>query len=97
QRLLIVKGAPEDVLALSVNSETDGSAALPMTDAGRKALTQRFESLGADGFRALGIATKIVPSDQSSAKVGDEADLTFAGFALFLDPPKASAEKAVKA
>jgi Mg2+-importing ATPase len=53
--------------------------------------------LGEDGFRVLGIAWRDVPIDHPHAVVSDESDLVFAGFAAFLDPPKASAGEALKA
>lgn len=76
-------GAPEDVLRLSTQAGTpDGPA--PMTPALRAALTARFEAIGADGMRALGLAARAMPADQDGAEVADEAGLTFAGFAVFL-------------
>jgi P-type Mg2+ transporter len=97
ERLVIVKGAPEDILELSACVEGPEGGAAPMTPAMRSALAARFEKLGAEGFRALGIATRAVASDRSTIVLGDEADLAFAGFAVFLDPPKTSAAHAVRA
>lgn len=96
-RLLIVKGAPEDVLRLSNSFEAANGTIEPMTQAIRASLAARFDRLGAEGFRVLGIATRSVPSDHSTALVTDEAELTFAGFAVFLDPPKSSAAEALRA
>ncbi len=45
----------------------------------------------------MGIAWREVPLDHPHAVIGDEAELVFAGFAGFLDPPKASAGKALAA
>ncbi len=45
----------------------------------------------------LGIAWRQVPQDHPHAVVGDEAELVFAGFAGFLDPPKESAGAALAA
>jgi len=56
-----------------------------------------FDSLGEEGFRVLGIASRDVPIDHPHAVVSDESELIFAGFAAFLDPPKASAGEALKA
>jgi Mg2+-importing ATPase len=50
-----------------------------------------------DGFRVLGIAWREVPIDHPHAVIGDEAELVFAGFAGFLDPPKQSASAALAA
>ena len=95
-RTLIVKGAPEDLLRLAVDVETEAGVE-PMTPARRRQLTEAFEAYGRDGFRALGIAVKSEPQDQTKAVAHDESRLTFAGFALFLDPPKPSAGEAVRA
>jgi Mg2+-importing ATPase len=50
-----------------------------------------------EGFRVLGIAWRDVPADHPHAVIGDEAELVFAGFAGFLDPPKESAGNALAA
>jgi Mg2+-importing ATPase len=95
-RLLVVKGAPEDILRLSVHYEADGEAGpLPLDQAAREKVNAQFESLSKEGFRVLGIASRQVGKDQSHAVVGDEAELVFAGFAAFLDPPKESAKAAL--
>ena len=41
-------------------------------------------------MRLLGVARRPVPAAQAAITLGDEADLVFAGFAAFVDPPKAS-------
>jgi len=92
-RLLVVKGAPEDVMRLCTNCERSAGNASPMDANIRKQL----DALGAEGFRVLGIAWRNVPPDQSHAVIGDEVSLTFAGFAAFLDPPKVSSAAALKA
>lgn len=94
KRLLAVKGAPEDVLDLSTQYETEGE--LRLLDGGALArIRELYESLGRDGFRVLGIAWRRVGHDHPHAVVTDETELTFAGFAAFLDPPKASARDAL--
>ena len=51
---------------------------------------------GADkGFRVLGVATKTVDSAAGAYSTADETDLTFAGFLLFFDPPKADVQQAI--
>jgi len=97
ERTLIVKGAPEDVIRISTRVETADGASQELTDALRAALHASFEELSAQGFRLLGIASRTGPSSQTTCVLGDEADLTFAGFAVFLDPPKASARTALSA
>jgi Mg2+-importing ATPase len=93
-RLLVVKGAPEDVLRLSTAWQADG-AETPFDDAGRSRVAALCDGLGQEGFRVLGIAWRKVAPDCSHAVVSDETELVFAGFAAFLDPPKASAGPAL--
>ena len=93
-RLLVVKGAPEDILRLSNTYEVDGNA-LPFDPGARDRVNGVFEKLSREGFRVLGIASRAVPVDHPHAVVGDEAELLFAGFAAFLDPPKESAKQAL--
>ena len=95
-RLLVVKGAPEDILRLSVGYGLDEEAGLrPMDDAARVSINAQFEALSKEGFRVLGIASRQVGMDHTHAVVGDETELVFAGFAAFLDPPKESAKAAL--
>lgn len=95
-RLLVVKGAPEDILRLSVSYGLNGEAGLrPLNEAALKGINGQFEGLSKDGFRVLGIASRQVGMDHPHAVVGDETELVFAGFAAFLDPPKESAKAAL--
>jgi len=97
-RILVVKGAPEDVLKLSSHYEVPGNPDyLPLDAAARSKANALFESLGEEGFRVLGIAWREVPTSQTHALVSDEQELVFVGFAAFLDPPKESAAAAIAA
>jgi Mg2+-importing ATPase len=99
RRVLVLKGAFEDVLAHSTRYETggDGATAAPIDDAMRATLRARFDALAGEGFRVLGIAWRETPRAQVEATLGDEANLVFAGFACFEDPPKPSAAAAIRA
>ncbi|WP_026259056.1 magnesium-translocating P-type ATPase [Uliginosibacterium gangwonense] len=95
-RLLIVKGAPEDILRLSINYGLEGDPEEHLLDATARArINAQFEALSAEGFRVLGIASKRVGMDHPHAVVGDEAEMMFLGFAAFLDPAKESAKVAL--
>lgn len=95
---LIVKGAPEDVLSLSSHYQPDDQGEPRIFDAeARKRVQNLFEKLGEDGFRVLAIASRVVGPEQREARVTDETELVFAGFAAFLDPPKADAAAALHA
>jgi len=97
RRLLVVKGAPEDMLALSARFEQRGSSPRPLDAAARGAAEATFNALGAEGYRVLAVAWREVEVDRQHAGVADESDLTFAGFLAFLDPPKAGAREALAA
>jgi Mg2+-importing ATPase len=91
RRLLVVKGALEDIVRLSTHHEGDTpDALLPIAEAAQR-ITAQFEALGKDGYRVLGIAWRQVAQSYNHAIVDDETELVFAGLAAFLDPPKASA------
>lgn len=96
KRMLVVKGAPEDILRLCTSYERDSNTDLhPLNDAAMAPVRALFDSLGREGFRVLGIAWRQVETDFPHAVVNDETKLVFAGFAAFLDPPKESAKKAL--
>jgi P-type Mg2+ transporter len=102
-RTLIVKGAPEAVLALcdqyeagrEVDKEGVTSALCPLDQQSRIKLREQFEAFGKDGLRALAIAYKAVSTSTDSPRL-DESQLIFCGFVTFLDPPKASAGHAMQ-
>ncbi len=96
KRLLVVKGAPEDILRLSTRYEENGEEALKELDeAGLSRIRALSETFARDGFRVLGVAWKKVEQTEHHALVDDETELVFAGFAAFLDPPKKSAQEAL--
>ncbi|SJM96494.1 Magnesium-transporting ATPase, P-type 1 (fragment) [Crenothrix polyspora] len=97
-RILVVKGASEEIIGLCTHYEEQGNAAqLTLDKASRDRIHNEHIALEKEGFRVLGIAWRTVPQDHSDAVIGDETDLVFAGFAGFLDPPKASAGTALAA
>jgi Mg2+-importing ATPase len=95
-RRLIVKGAPEDLLRLSGRYQDASGEQKVLDDATRAAFQATLNKLGAQGFRALGIASHLADPTSETAAITDEADLVFAGFAVFLDPPKASAGATIR-
>ncbi|QWF72403.1 magnesium-translocating P-type ATPase [Methylomonas paludis] len=95
-RLLIVKGASEEIITLCTHYEDQGNS-LPLDKTARARIHAQHIALESEGFRVLGIAWREVPADHPHAVIGDEAELVFTGFAGFLDPPKASAGAALAA
>ncbi len=98
ERLLVVKGSSEDILRLSTQyavGEAQGTQVLD--EAARRKIQTLHDDLEREGFRVLGIAWRQVPAAHNHARLDDESELIFAGFAAFLDPPKATAAHALKA
>jgi len=96
-RTLIIKGAPEDIIRLCTSVELPDGTTQALTDERAAALRASFDQWSAQGLRLLGVASRAVPADQATAALADETNLTFAGFAVFLDPPKVSAGPALAA
>jgi Mg2+-importing ATPase len=98
ERLLVVKGAAEEIIALcNLYQDSQTGAQRPLDPSALAQIKANRIALEKDGFRLLGIAWRHVPLDHPHAVVGDEAELAFEGFAGFLDPPKASAGPALAA
>ncbi len=97
KRRLIVKGAPEDLLLLSNGFAAAGGVEHPLDATMRQKFQATLDDLGKQGFRALGIASRLVDTSHQTAAITDESDLVFSGFAVFLDPPKASAGATIRA
>jgi Mg2+-importing ATPase len=83
-RLLVTKGAPESVLAVSTAIEVHGQVQ-PLTEAARAACTEVYRQLGADGFRVLAIGYRWLAARPTYSRA-DEAGLVLAGFVSFSDP-----------
>ena len=99
---IISKGAPEAIFPRCATFELDGQLH-SMDHTHIDTLRQEYEQLSSDGFRVLAIATKdIVPrgtvaGDTTPYSKSDETDLILRGYVAFLDPPKESAEAAIRA
>jgi P-type Mg2+ transporter len=84
RRLLITKGAPEPILALSTAFEAGGQVAL--LDAAMKQTCEAArDRLSADGLRVLAVAYRWLEPRDAYARA-DEANLVLAGFVSFADP-----------
>ncbi|NRP74795.1 Magnesium-transporting ATPase, P-type 1 [Ensifer psoraleae] len=93
--LLICKGAVENVLAVC-SSMLNGEAPEPFTGVAREAIEEKFRCWSAKGFRVLGLAVRTSAPLQAYGRQ-DEEGLSFAGFLLFLDPPKPGISESLKA
>lgn len=96
EREMIVKGAPEALLALCDRFEAADGNAVRLEDAARGRLLALIDAKGAQGLRLLGIARRSMAPGTDALVREDEAGLVFAGCAAFIDPPKTSAGAAVR-
>ncbi len=85
--LLITKGEVESIFSICRTVQVDG-APQPFDDSRRALAEATFQKLSADGFRTLGVAVLKVEEQQDVYTVAAEREMTLAGFAAFLDPPK---------
>ena len=82
---LITKGALDNVLALCNSAGADKT---PLDGATRERIEARFEEWSGQGYRVLGVASRVVEARSGSYTRVDEQALNFDGFLLFMDPPK---------
>jgi len=93
-RTLITKGALENILGICTSIQSgDGSHQLDA--AARADIEKRYSDWSEKGFRVLGLATKTVEGRSDSYSRADENGLTFTGFLLFFDPPKADVQQVI--
>jgi len=93
ERLLIAKGALENVLAVCTQMR-DGTAAAALDEAHRRSIGRRFEEWSAQGYRVLGVALREIPVLPRYSRA-DEQELVFLGFLLFFDPPKSGVQETI--
>jgi Mg2+-importing ATPase len=86
EALMICKGAVQTIVE-ACSSVLDGDAALPLDAAQTQAIDDRLRAWSLQGLRVLGLAVRRFEPKHAYGRE-DEAGLAFAGFLLFLDPPK---------
>jgi Mg2+-importing ATPase len=83
-RLLVTKGAPEAVLAVTTSVEIQGRVE-PLTPDARRGCAAVYEQLGADGFCVLAVASRRIAA-RDKYTTADESELVLAGLVSFADP-----------
>ncbi|CAL8112377.1 unnamed protein product [Orchesella dallaii] len=107
--LLICKGAVEEVISQCTRILDDTTltnvysmirnevATHPLSNSEQVRLLRLNDELSNDGLRVLAVAYKFLESSPVDPYgIGDEAELIFAGYLAFLDPPKESSKDAIK-
>ncbi|HNL37950.1 MAG TPA: magnesium-translocating P-type ATPase [Saprospiraceae bacterium] len=84
---MITKGALVNVLEVCTKAETRPGQTVALKDA-QPQIDAQMEQFAAKGFRVIGLAVKDLTGDPVINR-DDEADMTFLGFILLYDPPKA--------
>lgn len=83
-RIIAAKGAPEAILAVSSLDEVE-----------KDKLRALYKAFGKEGFRVLGVAKSVFPTDDFPEKQQD-FEFDFLGFVVFYDPPKKGIENVFK-
>jgi len=95
ERLLITKGAPEEIIKVCSFHEFDEKI-LDITSEIHRKIEQKYYDLSSEGFRVLGICYKRVRVEKLVYSVNDENDMVFLGFVAFMDPPKETAKESLQ-
>lgn len=93
--LMICKGAVQNVVE-ACSSMLDGTSSLPLDETRARAIEDRLRDWSMQGYRVLGLAVRRFHRKESYIRE-DEVGLAFAGFLLFLDPPKPGMGETLKA
>ncbi|MGD0449532.1 MAG: magnesium-translocating P-type ATPase [Candidatus Bathyarchaeia archaeon] len=94
ERLIITKGAAEEILKICTFCETDEKLT-DFSNVCQGQYEQQYNDLSAKGYRVLAVAYKKVNDDKPHYSIGDETGMVFLGFLSFSDPPKESAKEAI--
>ena len=96
KRQLVTKGAVEEILSICEYIEIEGEVR-PITPELVKNAQKIATENKLEGIRVIALAQKNDIHDVASFGVDDETDMVLIGFVGFLDPPKPSAESAIRA
>ena len=94
RRRLFVKGAP-DLLLSRCTRIAQGGRVRPLTEADRAAVLARNTQWADDALRVLGFAIRDAEASEGDSAGALEHDLTFAGLAAMIDPPRDEAREAI--
>lgn len=92
---MITKGAVEEIIGVCSTIYQDGKV-LDLTKPMIKKVLKKVEEFSEEGMRVIAIASKNDAAPVGKFSINDEKDMTLIGYLTFLDPPKDSAEAAIK-
>lgn len=96
KRQLVTKGAVEEILSICSFIEIEGEVK-PITQELIEGAQKIATENNLEGIRVIAVAQKNNIHDTEAFGVEDESEMVLIGFVGFLDPPKPSAESAIKA
>ncbi len=91
---MVTKGALSKVLEVSTRVDTPQGPA-PLDENCRKKIDTLFQNWSSQGYRVLGVA-HLQMDELDTYGRAQEANLIFAGFLLFMDPPKPKVKEVIE-
>ena len=92
--LMVTKGALRNILEVCSSAETSTGQIVDIASV-RDDIERHFHDFSSSGFRTLGIAYRDVGSE-STINMNHETGMTFLGFLVLFDPPKADIVKTIE-
>ncbi len=93
QKLLVTKGALANVLEVCSHAET-ATGQLVDLETQKSSIERQFTEMSNEGLRVLGLAIR--SDNVAHVSKSDEHGMTFLGFIVFSDPPKADARETLE-
>ena len=98
RRLLVTKGALDNVVAVCSQAMRPNGSCVPLADV-KAEIDRQFHSLSEQGLRVLGLAQRAMPDRGTASPMlnkADETEMTFVGFLVLHDPPKAGIVETIR-
>jgi len=95
RRLLITKGAPEEIFKVCSYCKVAGKQ-VDLSSELQKKMEQSYYEMSSKGYRVLGLSSKGLEEKKLVYSVSDETGMVFLGFVAFIDPPKESAKESLR-
>ncbi len=94
KKLIITKGAVEEILNICSNMDYQGEIS-NITKEAKENILKISKDMNKEGLRVIAVAQKIAKEEVKDFNVSDEKNMTLVGFIGFLDPPKESAKDSI--
>ncbi len=95
RRMLVTKGALDNIVAVCSHVLRPNGECVPLAEV-KADIERLFHSLSERGLRVLGLARRETPGGVSGPTMADETEMTFVGFLVLHDPPKAGIVQTIR-